>query len=108
MECRKYELPFHKITMPPRHVHVDTLDSCDPSLYLKWKEPLVDYICPVDITNYKIFCNSTTDSVSKVVPHSVLTTEMSVMAGEKYLCNVESISHNGESRKVFTRPVTYR
>lgn len=107
-ECRKCSLPLHSITMPPTHVHVDTLDSCDPSLSVSWKEPLVDYICPVDITHYKVSCNSANDAVSKMVSDSVLSTELPVIAGEKYLCSVESVSHIGKSRKIYGRPVTYR
>ncbi|KAI8112288.1 hypothetical protein M9434_003611 [Picochlorum sp. BPE23] len=105
---RKCSLPLHSITMPPTHVHVDTLDSCDPSLSVSWKEPLVDYICPVDITHYKVSCNSANDAVTKMVSDSVLSTELPVIAGEKYLCSVESISHIGKSRKIYGRPVTYR
>ena len=108
IECRKCSLPLHLITMPPRHVHADTVDSCDPSLSVMWKEPLVDYICPVDITHYKVSCNSTNNAVSKVVSDSALSTELPVIAGEKYLCSVESISHVGESRKIHARPITYR
>jgi len=69
----------------------------------------MDHICPVEIDEYVISCASLDNSTTHVASEAESSAEISVLANEKYLCSMKSISKDdGESRTVHSRPVVYR